>query len=124
MNETQHFVGIYIISLNPKPSTNANTNPNSDRADNFPWGCKTKETINRKEIKNNWRNKKEIIQNTLTRTLKKSSWDKSDDDQNRYGLSKCNIDSLSVLLKRCWKCYSTFLKSTTNKETKILLINY
>ena len=38
MNETQHFIGIYIIYLNPKPSTNANPNPNPDRADNFPWG--------------------------------------------------------------------------------------
>ena len=107
----------------------------------FLWGeLQTTETKNRKEIKNNRTKKKEIKQKTLsfklkqtfpkTRTFKSSSWDKIDDYQNPYKWLKCNIDpfliytveTLSSVL-RFKTCFSTFLKSTTNKETKILFSN-
>ena len=63
-----------------------------------------------------------------TRTLKNSSWDKSDDDQNPYKWLKCNIDpflrsaveALSSVL-RFKACFRTFVKFTANKEIKILL---
>ena len=66
----------------------------------------------------------------ITITLKSSSWDKTDDDQNSYRWLKYNIDpflistveTLSSVL-RFKKCLGTFLKPTTNKETKILLLN-
>ena len=65
-----------------------------------------------------------------TKTSIRSSWDKSDGDQNPYRRLKCNIDpfliraveTLSSVL-RFKKCFSTFLKLTTNKEIKVLPFN-
>ena len=54
----------------------------------------------------------------------------SDNDENPCRWSKCNIDPFLISnvetrssVLRFKKCFSTFLKFTTNKEIKILLLN-
>ena len=94
----------------------------------FP-SVKTKET--KKEIKTKTLSLIKLNQTFLkTKTCKSSSWDKSDHDQNSHVWLKCNKDPFLISIVEMFssvlklkKCFGTFLKSTTNKETKILLLN-
>ena len=60
--------------------------------------------------------------------LKSSNWDKSDHEQNSHMWLKYNKDPFLISTVEMFssalklkKCFGTFLKSTANKETKILL---
>ena len=87
-------------------------------------------SVNTKEAKQ--RNKTEVWSNKIkpfliTRTLKRSSWGKSDHDENFHMWLNNNKDPFLIStvelfssVSKSKKCFGSFLKSKTKKETEIL----